>query len=171
MPTDPSVQRLTTRFRHKVLTARTKGFKPTLARADRVMSRVEEWGKQFSGVLRQAKTENEGAPNGWVWQTPFISYFKGFDVYQSQLRDLDYTMEGLAISSDPFADQAAEARNATKGPGRVGRISHAISDLDFAYDPVAGDERLLYRVATLEGWHRAFMKWVSNSKARLKRLK
>jgi len=171
MSTDPSVQRLTTRFRRKVLTARTKGFLPSVARAERVLSRIEEWGKQFPGVLRQAEAEVEGLPRGWVWQKRFVDYFKGFDVYQEQLRELDYTMEGLALSSDPYADLASEARQATKGPRGIGRISHAISDINFALDPETGEDGLLYRVDRLKGWHRAFTNWASGSEALLKRLK
>jgi len=170
MPTDPSVQRLTTRFRRKVLVARTKGFQPTVARAERVLSRIEEWGAQFPGVLRQAEGEVEGLPRGWVWQNRFVDFFKGFDVYQDQLRELDYTMEGLAISSDPFAELAGDARQATKGPGRLGRISYAISEINFALDPDTGEDGLLYRVDKLKGWHRAFMNWVTSSEALLKRL-
>lgn len=168
--TDPSVQRVSTRFRRKILAAKAKGFQPTLGKTQRVLAQLKGWFRQFPSTLRRAKAENEGAPRGWVWQAPFIAYFKRFDIYRSQLRDLDYTMEGLAVGPDPSAPLAGEARKATKGPPRKGRVSYAIGKIDFAFDPTAGEEGLIYPVPRLEEWATAFSSWVKKSEALLDRL-
>ncbi len=168
--TDPSVQRVSTRFRRKILAARAKGFQPTLAKTQRVVAQLKDWVRQFPSTLRQAKAEGEGAPRGWVWQAPFIVYFKRLDIFRDQLRDLDYTMEGLASGPDLSAPLADKARKVTKGPPRKGRVSYAIGKIDFAFDPTVGEEGLIYQEARLQEWAGAFTSWATKSEALLDRL-
>lgn len=131
------------------------------------LSGLESWFKSFAGVLRQAEQDTEGLPDGWVWQPPFVKFFEGADVFESQLREIDDRLAGIYYDQGKKGDIANAARGDIRQP-RKAQIGHAIGALDFFVHPKLGKDTIAYDVKRLKEWAAAYDKWLADAARGLK---
>ena len=104
-----------------------------------IYSRLGAWAREFSQILRQAIREAEGLPPGWVWQERFVDYFRRYELFADQLRDLG------------------------REPPRKAQIDYAIGVIEFFPHPDSGQEMIAYQVARLKEWAKEFNAWLGSS--------
>lgn len=138
------------------------------------MARVEllkwrAWSKGFDRVLQEAKADTEGLPEGYVWQTPFVDFWKPFDPIERRLISLANEIDDLGFDLDelkPFTDEATTFVDPPQGA----RIGDAIANPKFVTHPATNSSQIAYLEKDLLDWKRQFIRWLEEALRGLDRI-
>ena len=137
-------------------------FLTLLGRANIELKKWRSWAKGFSSALREAQKSTGGLPKGYLWQAPFVDFWKPFDPIERRLVDLAKDLEGMSLDNTQLGKSAGKAAQLVY-PSRGARIEDAIRGFKFFPNPTTGQEEIAYPATDLESWHKAFMSWVESS--------
>lgn len=151
--------------------ASARDLVPTIEKAERLMEDLEDWIKRFDRVLLAARSESDELPKDRVWQDRLVRYFEEADTEFESLQHVDEVLESIYLSSSDGASQMANEARQLVAPPRMAQIEYAISDIDFAKNPLTDRDGITYSVMQLRSWSSGCEKWLKSGTQALRNLK
>lgn len=141
---------------------------PLLNGALKEMDQFTLWLNRFDRILVAARLEAPELKNR-VWQDRFVDFFNQKDAAFEWLQIVHAKLYDIILDA-PAAEEVAEHAMQLLNVPRKAQIEYAISDIDFAPNPLTGRDGISYSIQRLKEWADNAREWIARSRRELKSL-
>lgn len=115
----------------------------------------------FEGVLQSSRGESHDAPEGYLWQDPWDTYWKPFRDKEEVLYRLGELVLDPMLWEEVTDEDRATVESCTDAP-REARVEGILTASIFSQN-FLGEDKIAYSEADILKWREAFAWWVDFS--------